>query len=207
MCPMKEIRVIDHFLGDKRREQVLQVLNDPEDRWQHGAFSSPDPETPKYFYKHFAGFRQTGIEDVTPEKIQQDLKTRSPVLYELWEYLSAKVLHNHGLSRCYANAMPPGVGGGVHKDSPHRDHITAIYYPQAIWSHDEGGETLFFNQSVTEVIKAVVPKPDRLVLFSGVIPHVARPVYRNSHTPRITLMYKTLGRAKAPGTRMIFRTA
>jgi SM-20-related protein len=48
------------------------------------------------------------------------------------------------------------------------------------------------------VIKAVVPKPDRLVVFPGTIPHVARPIYAAAIPWRITLMFKTLGRRSAP---------
>ncbi|MBV1689462.1 2OG-Fe(II) oxygenase [Novosphingobium sp. G106] len=195
---MNNIRIFDDVLGNARREEILQFLNSPGENWVHGATSSPDPQMPKYFYKHFAGFRQSGLEDMDPRSAIDELQNRSPILYEFWKMLSVKILHGHMLSRCYANAMPPGIGGGVHKDSPHHDHLTAIYYPQSTWNHDEGGETLFFNQSISEIKMAVAPKPDRLVVFSGTIPHVARPVYRTSHTPRITLMYKTLGRAKAP---------
>lgn len=196
---MADIQVFDDLLGNDRRDRIAQFLNHPGDKWHQGASSSPDPQMPKYFYKHFAGFRQSGLEEISPEEALLELNANAPLLYDFWNYLSADILKAQALSRCYANAMPPGVGGGVHKDSPHPDHLTAIYYPQSAWNHDEGGETLFFDPSISEVIRAVVPRPDRLVVFSGVIPHVARPVYRASHSPRITLMYKTLGRSSARG--------
>ncbi len=194
---MSDILVFDHVLGDERREQIWQFLDQPG--WVHGAYSGDRDKMPRYFYKHFAGYEKSSLEDRDPGAIADQLRDAAPLIHAVWEELTRKPLKGQILSRCYANAMPPGIGGGVHLDSNQRDHLTAIYYPQASWSADEGGETLFFSRSVSEVIKAVVPKPDRLVVFPGTIPHVARPVYARTDGARVTLMFKTLGRAR-PGT-------
>lgn len=190
---MSDIVVLDKVLGEERRAEILAFLDRPG--WQHGAYSSPDIAMPRYFYKHFAGYAKSAQEDRDAAAIAAELDETAPILAALWRDLLRKPLRNQLLSRCYANAMPAGVGGGVHLDSDCRDHLTAIYYPQPGWQADHGGETLFFNRSASEVIKAVVPKPDRLVIFPGTIPHVARPFYGPGHQQRITLMFKTLGRA------------
>jgi SM-20-related protein len=44
---------------------------------------------------------------------------------------------------------------------------------------------------MTDIVSAVYPKPNRFVVFSGNIPHVARGVSRTCPKLRITLMYKT----------------
>lgn len=196
---MSDIVVLDNVLGEDRRAEVLNFLAQPG--WVHGAYSSADNAMPRYFYKHFAGYAKSAQEARTPETIADELRVNAPLLADMWQYLLGKPLRNQLLSRCYANAMPVGVGGGVHLDSNVKEHLTAIYYPQAEWNADHGGETLFFNRNGSEVMKAVVPKPDRLVIFPGTIPHVARPIYGPGHEQRITLMFKTLGRSTAMRTR------
>lgn len=191
--PLSTIVIVDRFLGDARRQQVWDYLDQPG--WKHGAYSASGPDTPRYFYKHFAGYQQHGLEDRDPNAIADELATTAPLIADVWQELLRKPLRHQLLSRCYANRMPSGVGGGVHLDSNLKEHLTAIYYPQAEWNADHGGETLFFNRAATEVIKAVVPRPDRLVIFPGNIPHAARPIYGGAEdAARITLMFKTLGR-------------
>lgn len=190
---MNDIRVLDHFLGDDRRQRIWDYLDQPG--WHHGAYSSAAPDAPRYFYKHFAGYQKSAQEDRDPNAIAAELEAMAPLVAEVWADLLRKPLRAQRLSRCYANRMPTGIGGGVHLDSDCKEHLTAIYYPQADWCADHGGETLFFNRSGTEVLKAVVPKPDRLVIFPGTIPHAARPIYGGApDAARITLMFKTLGR-------------
>ncbi|PVX28969.1 2OG-Fe(II) oxygenase [Sphingomonas pokkalii] len=189
---MNDILVLDHVLGEAQRQRVWEFLDQPG--WKHGAYSSDRPDAPRYSYKHFAGYQRSAQEDRDPDAIGNELAMMAPVIAEVWRELLRKPLKHQMLSRCYANSMPAGVGGGVHQDSDCREHLTAIYYPQAEWCADQGGETLFFSRNVAEVIKAVVPKPDRLVVFPGTIPHVARPIYGAGDTARITLMFKTLGR-------------
>jgi SM-20-related protein len=53
------------------------------------------------------------------------------------------------------------------------------------------GETVFFNQEETDIIASIYPKPNRLVMFQGTIPHTARGVSRICPVLRITLMFKT----------------
>lgn len=97
------------------------------------------------------------------------------------------------MARCYANGMPAGAEGGLHMDSNIPTHLTAIYYPTLSWQPSFAGETLFFNPDGTDITAAVYPKPNRLVVFSGTTPHVARPTSVRCPELRITLMFKTLG--------------
>jgi SM-20-related protein len=87
--------------------------------------------------------------------------------------------------------MPAGAEGGLHMDSNVDTHLTSIYYPHPRWHPSLGGETLFFNKDGTDVIGAVYPKPNRLAVFPGTIPHVARPMSAKAKDLRITLMFKS----------------
>ena len=101
------------------------------------------------------------------------------------------------LSRCYANGMPAGVEGALHLDSNVDTHLTTIYYPHLNWHPNFGGETVFFDRAGADIIASVYPRPNRIVMFSGTIPHVARPISRQGPDLRITLMFKTMPEADA----------
>jgi SM-20-related protein len=47
-----------------------------------------------------------------------------------------------------------------------------------------------FNPEKTDIIAAVYPQPNRLAVFRGSLPHVARGVARICPVLRITLMFK-----------------
>lgn len=178
----------DDFLPREEHQRLWEYLSGPG--WSFGAYS--DGGGARYFYKHFAGFRRTGTEYANPREIEAELEAYAPVA-AVWRRLQAGPFAGHALSRSYANGMPAGIEGGVHKDSTIPSHFTAIYYPHLAWDPTRGGETLFFNEDGSDVIGVGYPKPNRLIIFSGVIPHVARPLSSRANDLRITLMFKTLG--------------
>jgi SM-20-related protein len=180
----------DNFLQPEEHRAVWEYLSGPG--WAFGAFS--DATGARYFYKHFAGFRLKDGEYADPEAIEQELAAY-PLVAGVWDRLKAGPFAGHRLSRCYANAMPPGIEGGVHQDSTIDSHLTAIYYPHLTWDAARGGETLFFNPDGSDLVGVGYPKPNRMVIFSGTIPHVARPLSSRANDLRITLMFKTLGPA------------
>ncbi|WP_394764439.1 2OG-Fe(II) oxygenase [Phenylobacterium sp.] len=183
------VTVYDNLLASSEHAVLWAFLNQPG--WSHGGYSSDQPAADRYFYKHYAGYRKSGSEPLTGE-IEDELAQSAPMLANMWRGLKAGPLAGHRLARCYANGMPGGAEGGAHVDSNIPTHMTAIYYPHPVWSPDFGGETLLFNDARDEVIAAIYPRPNRLAIFSGVIPHVARPMSRRCTDLRITLMFKTV---------------
>lgn len=186
-----DIKLFDNFLDPKLQADVYEYLKRPG--WDFGAFSDPNPNASRYWYKHFAGYVKDGAEDRTSQEIEAELSISAPLLATVWERLKSTVVVGHGLSRCYANAYPFGSEGGLHLDSNIDDHMTVIYYPSPTWHPNFAGETVFFNTAGSDIVGAVYPAPNRLVVFSGVIPHVARGVSRICPELRITLMFKTTG--------------
>jgi SM-20-related protein len=182
----------DNFLPDDEHRAIWEYLSGPG--WAFGAYS--DGVGARYFYKHFAGFRRADGEYADAEEIEAELEPYALVA-AVWKRLKAGPFAGHSLSRVYANGMPAGIEGGVHLDSTIDTHLTAIYYPHLSWDAGRGGETLFFNSDGTDVIGVGYPKPNRLVIFSGTVPHVARPMSSRSNDLRITLMFKTLGQTVA----------
>jgi SM-20-related protein len=179
----------DNLLKPDEQAAVWALLNQPG--WAHGGFSAEGTEADRYFYKHYAGYRRDGGEALTLAAIEEQLRQSAPLLAQLWGVLKGGPLKGHGLARCYANAMPGGIEGGLHLDSNIESHLTAIYYAHPTWTPNQAGETLLFNAAGDEVVAAIYPRPNRLAVFSGTIPHVARPMSRRSPGLRITLMFKT----------------
>jgi SM-20-related protein len=184
------VRVFDNLLAQSDQAAIWGFLSQPG--WAYGGFSAEGPEADCYFYKHFAGYRKDGQEARDAAGIEAELAQTAPILANMWIALKAGPLAGQALSRCYANAMAGGVEGGLHLDSNVETHLTSIYYPHPVWSPNFGGETLLFNTAGDEIVAAIYPKPNRLAVFAGTIPHVARPMSRRRSELRITLMFKTM---------------
>jgi hypothetical protein len=95
------------------------------------------------------------------------------------------------LTRAYASANPFGTVHEVHTDYGEiAKGITVMFYLNNIWKVDYGGETVFFNQSQNEIIKSIIPKPTRIIVFDGGYPHCARDVRRDVNDLRMVLTFK-----------------
>ncbi len=123
------------------------------------------------------------------------------------------------LYRAYVNLFKRGDHPRAHRDSlesqhvlihplpsepPRRPHartpraslpaavhhqVTALVYPHTEWSHDDGAETLFYDDD-GEIVAAVRPRPGRTVLFTGDILHSARPPLPDCTRPRLSVALK-----------------
>jgi len=91
--------------------------------------------------------------------------------------------------RQYANGHTYGLGGRTHVDDPAKGHYTLLYYPLAQWQPAWGGETVFHRPD-GEIALAVLPKPNRAVLFDSRIPHEGRAPSRDYGGLRVTLAFK-----------------
>jgi SM-20-related protein len=184
-----DIAVHDDVLAPDEREALHRFLMAPG--WAYGAYSDPTPGAPRYWCKHFAGYVRDGREARDEAAFEAELDAAAAPVGWMWRRLKSTVLEGHALSRCYANAYPTGSEGGLHQDSDVPHHYTAIYYPHAEWRPNYAGETMFFDHKGEDVLAAVYPKPNRLVVFPGLIPHVARCTSRTCPELRVTLMFKT----------------
>ena len=185
-----QIAVCDNFLSPSDQNSVWEFLRRPG--WAFGAYSDHEQDASRYLYKHFTGYRKDAQEQVEPEAFEDELREASPLIASVWDRLRAGHLKGHELTRCYANGMPSGAEGGLHLDSNVDSHMTAIYYPHLNWHPNFGGETVFFDKTGSDIVAAVYPRPNRLAIFSGTIPHVARPTSKRCADLRITLMFKTM---------------
>ncbi len=188
--PVSDIEVFDDVLAPPVQAEVLDFLKLPG--WAFGGYSDPAPGASRYWYKHFAGIVSDGRAPFDPVEIATALEQTAPVIAGMWRFLNAGVMVGHQLTRCYANGYPSGAEGGLHLDSNVESHFTAIYYPHVSWHPNWAGETVFFDKTGSDIVASVYPKPNRLVVFRGTVPHVARGVSRLCPELRITLMFKTM---------------
>lgn len=185
-----QIYLYDEVIQEPLRTQVDRFLETIP--WQFGATSDMTGSAYPYWYSHFAGiFDQRDVQPEVADCTSQ-LSQQAPIIATVWNYLKGRICQNHILVRCYANSYPYGSEGTVHRDTNDTRQYTAIFYPHSKWDLNWAGETIFFKlQQPPEILAAIWPRPNRLVLFQGIIPHVARGISRSCPVLRRTLMFKT----------------
>tara|TARA_B100001250_G_scaffold318303_1_gene280940 strand:+ start:15973 stop:16569 length:597 start_codon:yes stop_codon:yes gene_type:complete len=94
----------------------------------------------------------------------------------------------------YVNVLKFGDAPVIHCDcAPHiHQGYTMMVYLNSHWHPNYGGETIFYDDEL-EIYKSILPKPGRVVIFDGRIPHSARtptPYYLHN---RYVLIFKYKG--------------
>lgn len=82
-----------------------------------------------------------------------------------------RMVAGKAVSRTVINLSVPTDAYFAHN---HRG-TSLLYYINPTWEEGWAGETLFYNESLTEIAHASMYKPGRLVIFDGSIPHALRP--------------------------------
>lgn len=191
---VSQFECFDQILSEADQQRILSFLQQPN--WEYGWKSQSKTDIYSFWHKHFAGYRKSASFNREagpwpPPDCAEELKRHAPLIHAFWTLLANTVLKGHRLVRCYANGLPFGAEGTIHTDSSSPDSYTALYYPHLEWHPNWGGETVFFDDGQTDIVASVFPKPNRLILFPGNKPHVARGVSRTCPALRITLMFKT----------------
>lgn len=123
--------------------------------------------------------------------IDEETRSNVPPLRALWETVDGRITRgNYGIERMYVNAYSFGDCPTVHQDHAQEGNFTALYYANYEWNHNWSGETVFYNEAKDEIIRAVYPKPGRIAVFDGRIPHVAREPNRICPVIRYTIAIK-----------------
>jgi len=180
--------VLDNVLPEADRAVIQTFLQ--SGGWAFGWKSSAKTDLFSFWHRHFAGHRHS--KDEAKYECSAELEKGFPLLFKFWLQLNRGVFAGkHHLYRCYANAQAYGSDGTLHTDSKSEHSYTAVYYPHHEWLPNWAGETLIFNADQTDIVAAVYPRPNRLLIFPGNAPHVARGVSRTCPVLRITLMFKS----------------
>ncbi|HTW39179.1 MAG TPA: 2OG-Fe(II) oxygenase [Steroidobacteraceae bacterium] len=177
----REVRIYDGLLKANEIQGLAAAL-------QNGGFTRTEfarPET--------AAFRHWVL-NIAIEAAAQ-LPVYQPTLAAAGEFAAETAWR---IYRSYCNYAAYGDMLFTHTDcAPGAGELTALWFIAPEWNVEWGGETLFFDSSMDAQV-AVSPRPGRLVLFDGSLPHVGRPPNRICYVPRYTLAYKL--QPQKPGT-------
>lgn len=121
----------------------------------------------------------------------------------LWDEFSKKFnVPIKNLESCYVNGLTFGVEAYPHIDYKDKGRVSVITYLCENWNSYWGGETAFFDKDFVrndpsnevfyqhDIIKSVLPKFNRMVLFDANITHAVRPISKSYKGLRKTLMFK-----------------
>jgi hypothetical protein len=113
-----------------------------------------------------------------------------PPVLKLWESFQPTLLPNTPvLIRTYSNGYTYGNDGYIHQDSQAPEDMSAIIYLNKDWNANFAGETALFD-STGEIIRSVLPKWRRLLIFPANMYHVGRGVSRICPHLRNVLVFK-----------------
>lgn len=150
------------------------------DALAHAAFTRTEfakPETAEY--KHWAS----------------EMPLANVARLPLWPATDSAVAHArpgevYRAYRAYTNYAAYGDMLYTHTDcAPDQRGLTALWFLSKHWEPEWGGETMFFDAS-GDAMFCASPRPGRLVLFDGAIPHVGRPPSRICYAPRYSFAIK-----------------
>ena len=161
----KKIYVFDNvFESDWRRNAFKFIL---QSKFKLGWVDQEDPaHYQQYLHSHFT---------------KEDLDNFG-ILKEFKEKKIHKLLENKQIDAAVVNLSHHSDVNFVH---PHKN-TTLLYYANPYWKEEWAGETLFFNESCTEVVYTSIYKPGRLIIFDGSIPHTIRAPSRSAPQYRFT---------------------
>jgi len=169
----REVRIYDGLLSASDIERLAAAL-------QNGAFTRTEYARPET-----SNFRHWVLN--IPSETAVNLPVYQPTLAAAGDFAGETA---YRVYRCYCNHAAYGDMLFVHTDcAPGAGELTALWFITPQWNVEWGGETLFFDSGMDAQV-VVSPRPGRLVLFDGSLPHVGRPPNRICHAPRYTLAYK-----------------
>lgn len=186
--------VVDDYLDvvtlNKLNEDVFSA-----NIWGFGWKSSASTPQNQYWHAHFCGRKGVRANGACEKELAENDGLKW--LCEIWTKLKNDFMEGQVLQRIYANAHTYGLEGAIHRD--HREGkkgLTAIIYMHPIWSLSWSGELMLFSNDHSTIINTISPKPGRLVLFNGDIPHVAKSPSRECPFLRISLVFKTVAESE-----------
>ncbi len=101
--------------------------------------------------------------------------------------LASRGWEHEGISRIYANLTLSGDHQFIHTDG---HEWTALFFVAADWKEDWGGELTLYDPDAFAPATSVLPKPGRMVLFDGEIPHRGGCPSRHCSAARISVAVK-----------------
>lgn len=140
--------------------------------------SNPDVDLAGMYWTHQL-YNFCPIEDPTYFQNAGLQASDDPLWGDILTYLESTIEDIPPREECYAayiNVLRYGNSPGIHCDAPYwvGENKTMLVYLNPVWDPEWGGETVFFDDDL-DAKYIVQPRPGRVVLFDGRIPHTGRP--------------------------------
>lgn len=177
------ILVIDDFHIEDDYKELLNVLDNTS--YTSGWKSNKRTDPHGHWNKNYVEGVKSGSSNLA------EVSNNIPELQKrIWKNLKDRYnLHDMVLLRCYVNAHTYGVDGYIHSDSHRDDEWTVVTYMNETWDPNWAGETILVDDN-NEIVKSILPKRNRAIIFPGKMKHAARGVSRMCHELRRTFMFK-----------------
>jgi SM-20-related protein len=163
------IKVFDHIFPTAYHELLYHFAINS--RYQIGSQDGPAPlDRRTHLYIH----SEWNTEDLANTRLQEYLEKSE----------AGDVLAGKQVLRATINLSVPSDTNFIHT---HIDQLVGVYYLNLHWKPEWAGETLFYNDTMTEIIQSSMYTPNRMVVFNGSIPHTIRPQAFSAPHYRLTL--------------------
>lgn len=185
MAQAPRIEIYDDFFAQPELQAMQRMIADV--KWRGGWAS--EREVPEYtqFSCDFTGTAASNRAEAKG-RIKEEY---APPLLAAWDAIQTKAIRApHTLLRCYANLSRFGIDGIPHRDQAGADDLTCMLYcHKGPWPLEWAGETVLCQGE--EIVKSVMPRENRLLLFPSSMVHIARGVTRTCFEHRIVLVWKS----------------
>ena len=193
---------------DLAKDQII-IIDELFPQWFMDYVSYQIFDTYSWFYGHTSNYHQDLTYDIgadpkwpeVPAFKQQINPPTSPNAHDtcwqmVWTALASLIPFELKVGEIVVNGQQ-----FIHNTVPHTDcncdnGITFIYYPNREWREEWGGETLVELESGKWT--SIIPKPGRVALFKGKLPHHGNPPNECYKGLRATLIYKTMRKDPLP---------
>jgi SM-20-related protein len=179
-----EIVVLDEFLPPDVYANLAGLVAGQSMAYGSRSNSQTDPHG--HWSRKFVAAGRHNLADVAPFL---DGNEALEAVNVAWKFLNLTRLKNSVLIRCYLNGYTYGTDGYFHTDSNRADEHTAILFMNESWDPDWAGETVFLDER-GDIVRAVLPKRNRAVVFPAHTRHAGRGVSRKCTALRQTLIFK-----------------
>ena len=152
-----------------KREQVI-ILDD--------LFTEREVQQMEEYFIHFDGWQlifDDPSQDLSSYSLGKVIDQPNWGRFETW---CAQIFQERSgipvppFHRVVYNCFRFGDSPNLHIDGESEESLSFMVYPISEWNESWGSETVFIRDG--EVTDAVVPKPGRVVVFPGSIPHGAK---------------------------------
>jgi len=168
-----DIRSWDNIIDPNFLEEYVYEINHPQRKWQFSGAGVAKDAT--------IWFRELRECERTQKLYNQYIEPR--LLADIEDYNALRV------HRVYANAQTSDNRSDIHVDAHFESCYSVMLYANTHWPKEFEGETVFYTPD-DEIYGAVLPKPGRVVMFNGAIPHIGRPPSLKLNGKRITVVFK-----------------